>query len=119
MKLDHIVILLSDPDRCIGFYESLLPLLGFSKTRDHVFANAEGIHLDFRAADEPERGYHRYAPGLNHMGFTAAGRNAIERIGEAMAAAGFDVPAIQEFEDGSALFLKDHDGMRIEVGSYR
>jgi hypothetical protein len=36
-----------------------------------------------------------------------------------VADAGFEVPAIQEFPDGSALFLKDADGMRIEVGMYR
>lgn len=119
MKLDHIVILLSDVDRCLPFYEALLPLLGFSKTRDHVFANDEGIHLDFRSAAEPDRGYHRYAPGLNHMGFTARDRTQIERIGKAMLAAGFEVPEIQEFEDGSALFLKDNDGMRIEIGVCR
>jgi hypothetical protein len=33
----------------------------------------------------------------------------------AMAEAGFEVPEIQEFPDGSALFLKDADGMRIEI----
>lgn len=119
MKLDHVVIFLSDLDKCLGFYEALLPTLGFSKTRDHVFANAEGIHLDLRAASEPEHGYHHYAPGLNHMGFAAIDRQQIERIGEEMAAAGFVVPEIQEFDDGSALFLKDRDGMRIEVGRYR
>ena len=119
MKLDHIVILLSDMNRCIGFYEALLPLLGFSRTRDHVFANDEGIHLDFRAAGDSDHGYNRHAPGLNHMGFTAQDRAQIERIGKAMMAAGFEVPEIQEFADGSAIFFKDHDGMRIEVGAYR
>lgn len=116
MKLDHIVLFLSELDRCVSFYDALLPLLGFRKLRDHVFVNTEAVHFDLRQASEPERGYHRFAPGLNHLAFTAESREHIERIGGAMAAAGFDVPAIQEFPDGSALFLKDLDGIRIELG---
>jgi len=33
-----------------------------------------------------------------------------------MAAARLEVPAIQEFSGGSALFLRDADGMRVELG---
>jgi hypothetical protein len=35
-----------------------------------------------------------------------------------MQEAGFEVPDIQDFGKGSALFFKDPDGMRIEVASY-
>ena len=86
--------------------------------RDHVFGNAEEVYLDLRQADNPEHRYDRYAPGLNHMGFTAPDRKAIEAVQKAMAEAGFEVAEIQEFGDGSALFLKDREGMRIEVASY-
>lgn len=118
MKLDHIVLFLSDLDRCVPFYDRLMPMLGFEKIRDHVFVNAEAVHFDLRQASEPEHGYHRYAPGLNHLAFTADSREQIDATAEAMAAAGFSVPAIQEFPDGSALFLRDLDGMRIELGVY-
>jgi catechol 2,3-dioxygenase-like lactoylglutathione lyase family enzyme len=118
MKLDHIVILLSDVQANIPFYEALLPLLGLRKTRDHVFVNEDGTHLDFRPAEEPEHGYRRYAPGLNHLSFSAPDRATLERIRQAMAGAGFDVPEIQTFPDGDAIFFKDADGMRVEVGVY-
>lgn len=118
MKLDHIVLFLSDLDRCLPFYDRLLPLLGFEKLRDHVFANAEAIHFDLRLSTEPEHGYHRYAPGLNHLAFTADSLEQIVETGEVMAAAGFEVPEIQKFSDGHALFLRDADGMRIELGVY-
>lgn len=118
MKLDHIVLYLSDLDRCLPFYDLLLPLLGFEKSRDHVFVNAEAIHFDLRQASEPERGYHRYAPGLNHLAFIADSREQIDETATAMAAAGFDVPAFQQFSDGEALFLRDFDGMRVELGVY-
>ena len=41
------------------------------------------------------------------------------KVEVAMADDGFEVPEIQEFPDGSALFLKDADGMRIEILSYK
>ena len=118
MKLDHMVILLSDLSECVLFYDALLPLLGFEKLREHVFANEEGIHLDFRSANETDPGYRRFAPGLNHLGFTAPDRQTLAKLQSTMSEAGFDVPEIQSFDDGSAIFFKDHDGMRIEVGVY-
>lgn len=65
MKLDHIVILLSDLDQGISSYDRLLPAIGFEKVSDHVFRNADGFYLDRRRATEPERGYQRHAPGMN------------------------------------------------------
>ena len=119
MKLDHIVILLSDLEANLPFYETLLPRIGFTRSRDHVFGNADGVFLDFKQAARPDHGYERYAPGLNHMGFTTPDRGAVEAVQLAMAEAGFEAPEIQEFPDGSALFLKDADGMRIEILSYK
>ncbi|MEO0424056.1 MAG: VOC family protein [Pseudomonadota bacterium] len=118
MTLDHMVVLLSDLEHGIGFYDRLLPAIGFEKLRAHVFRNGDGFHLDFRPAKEPERGYHRYAPGLNHLGFTAQNREEIERVAQWMVDGGFEVPAIQAFDDGSAIFFRDADGMRVEIGAY-
>jgi lactoylglutathione lyase len=118
MKMDHVVIYLSDLVASIGFYDTLLPLIGFQKDRDHVFGNSDGNYLDFRQATMPDHRYERFAPGLNHIGFAADSRDTVVAIKESMRDAGFDVAAIQEFPDGSALFLKDADGMRIEIGSY-
>lgn len=119
MKLDHIVILLSNLGANLPFYETLLPMIGFSKDRDHVFGNRDGIFLDFKQATEPNHCYQRHAPGLNHIGFTAPDQDSLVAISQAMEAAGFEVPAIQEFPDGRAIFFKDADGMRIEVATYR
>lgn len=119
MKLDHIVLLVSRLEECLPFYDTLLPLIGFSKEREHAYVNSQGIYLDFREATEPEHEYRRYGPGLNHIGFTAASRTELTSIGRVMGAAGFTVPEIQEFEDSSALFLLDSDGMRIELSCYK
>jgi lactoylglutathione lyase len=116
MKLDHIVLLASDLPRSVGFYETLLPMLGFRKTADHVFGNAEEIYFDIRQAENPDHSYQRYAPGLNHIGFTAPDRDAISKVQDVMKNAGYEVPDVQNFGEGIALFLKDPDGMRIELG---
>ena len=116
MKLDHIVLLVSDLPKSVSFYEKLLPMLGFRKTADHVFGNAEEVYLDIRQAENLDQSYERYAPGLNHIGFTAPSRDAISEVQDVIRDAGYEVPDVQSFGEGVALFLKDPDGMRIEIG---
>ncbi|TQV72338.1 glyoxalase [Aliikangiella marina] len=118
MKLDHLVILLTDLKANIDFYDALLPLIGFEKTRDNVFVNREGIYLDFRQADEPNHEYRRYAPGLNHLGFTCENKAALIQVKEKLTEAGFHSPEIQVFPDGEAIFFKDKEGMRVELAYY-
>jgi len=118
VTLDHIVVLVSELERSLPYYETLLPLIGFSKRREHVFGNAEGLSIDIRQAPEPGHAYRRLAPGLNHLGFRARDREALSEVALAMGEAGFEVPRIQAFEDGYALFFKDPDGMRLELSCY-
>lgn len=116
MKLDHISIMLSKLPEQIPFYQTLLPMLGFEETKPYQFKNQDQMILDFRQAQEPERGYYRYAPGLNHLGFNAPSVDAVHDIRHNMLEAGFDAPQVQEFDNGIAIFMKDDDGMRIEIG---
>ena len=118
MKLDHIVLLVGSLERSLPYYETLLPLIGFEKSRDHVWGNGEGVFFDFKEATEPGEGYRRYGIGLNHLGFTAATREAVEAVANAMRAGGFEVPGIQRLGDSYALFMKDPDGMRFEITFY-
>ena len=117
LKLDHIVILVRSLDASLPWYSALLGLLGFEKTREHVWWNGE-IALDVKEARPETNGYERFRPGLNHLGFTAAGEGELDRIREAMAAAGFEVPDKQKFGADIATFFKDPDGMRLEVTVY-
>ncbi len=118
MKLDHIVLLLGDLTASLPYYETLLPLLGFTKTREHVWGNEDGTYLDFKQASEPGDGYRRFGVGLNHIGFTAPSRDALDEIASKMKAAGFEVPEFQTFGNDTALFMKDQDGIRFEITSY-
>ena len=117
MKLDHIVILVRSLDRSLPWYAALLGLLGFEKTRDHVWYNGD-LAIDLKQAEPGTPDYQRYAPGLNHLGFTAAEDSALDRVRDGMATQGFEVPAKQQSGKETATFFKDPDGMRVEVTVY-
>jgi lactoylglutathione lyase len=118
MKLDHLVIMVRSLDASLGWYTTLLGLLGFTKSRDHVWTNEDGVAIDLKQAKADTGDYGRYAPGLNHLGFTAPDDAALNAVRDGMAAAAFDVPELQNFGDERATFFKDPDGMRIEVTVY-
>jgi catechol 2,3-dioxygenase-like lactoylglutathione lyase family enzyme len=118
LKLDHIVLLVGSLEKSLPYYEALLPLLGFEKSREHVWGNADGVYLDFKEAEAGLPGYERYGVGLNHMGFTAPDIASLEHVRDTMAAAGFEVPDVQGFGGTRALFMKDPDGIRFEVTVY-
>ena len=118
MKLDHIVLLVGSLERSLPYYEALLSAIGFEKSRDHVWGNGDGLYFDFKEATEPGEGYRRYGVGLNHLGFTAPTRDAVDGIAAAMKAAGFEVPETQSLGPAYALFMKDRDGIRFEITFY-
>ena len=113
--VDHAAILVSSLERSMPYYRALLPLLGFAETPDGLWSNDAGFSLKFGEADPDSRAYDRHGPGLNHLGFSAASREAVLAVASGMAAAGFDVPEIQPFGGSAALFMKDPDGLRFEV----
>ena len=118
MKLDHIVINASDLEASLPWYEVLLPLIGFSKSRDHVFGNDDGLFIYLRQASESHHTYQRFGPGINHFGVVAENVDRIQSVRDAMIGAGFDAPELQTFPDGKAVFFADADGFRIEIGCY-
>jgi catechol 2,3-dioxygenase-like lactoylglutathione lyase family enzyme len=117
LKLDHIVILVRSLDGSLPWYSALLGLLGFEKTRDHVWWNGE-FAFDLKEAQPETRGYERFGPGLNHLGFTAAGEVELDRVRDGMIAAGFEVPDKQKFGADIATFFRDPDRRRVEDTVY-
>ena len=113
--VDHAAILVSSLERSMPYYRALLPLLGFSETPDGLWSNGAGFSLKFDEADPKARPYDRHGAGLNHLGFTAADREAVLRVARGMAAAGFEVPDIQPFGKAAALFMKDPEIGRAHV----
>jgi catechol-2,3-dioxygenase len=118
MQIDHLTLLVSSLQRSMPYYESLLPLLGFVKKRDHVWSNSRGLFLQFNQAASGTRPYERHGAGVNHIGFSAETPQHVHAVRESMQLAGFEVPEIQHISGAVALFMKDPDGIRFEVTAY-
>jgi catechol 2,3-dioxygenase-like lactoylglutathione lyase family enzyme len=118
MKFDHAVLLASDLTASLAWYDAVLGAIGFRKTRDHVWINGDDQAIELRQAADPEHGYRRHGVGLNHIAFTAPSLAVLEDVAAKVRAAGYEVADIQSFDRDRALFLKDRDGMRIELTAY-
>lgn len=118
MKIDHITLLVSSLELSMPYYEQLLPLLGFSKKKNHVWTDGEGFFFQFLQAKAGTSAYERYGAGMNHLGFSASSPEQVYGVRAAMAAAGFEVPEVQNLGGAIALFMKDPDGVRFEVTYY-
>ena len=115
--LDHIVIYAADTTASGRFYARLLGMLGFEKRRNHVFAR-DGLFIDIRAALHDSPPQSRGQRGVDHIGFKAATRGAVDQVHASLHEAGFEGRLIT-FENGDyALFLPDPDGVRIEITCY-
>ena len=115
--LDHIVLLASDLSESVRWYDAFTPLLGFNKTREHIYLHTDGWAVDLRPAGEGGAPYGRYNAGLNHIGLRVSNAEVVLAVREAFAAKGFPVPEPRVF-DGveTVVFFADPDGVRWEVG---
>jgi catechol 2,3-dioxygenase-like lactoylglutathione lyase family enzyme len=118
LKIDHVTLLVSSLETSLPYYETLLDVLGFTRTKPHIWTDGEGFFFQFAEAKPETRPYERYGAGMNHIGFSAPDPETVHRVRDTMAAAGFDVPELQHFGGATALFMKDADGIRFEVTYY-
>ena len=115
MKLDHITLAVSSLEQSMPYYETLLALVGFSKLKNHVWFDGEGLYFQFRQANAGTSAYERHGAGMNHLGFGASTPGQVHAIRQSMMEAGFAMPDIQELSGAVALFMKDPDGIRFEI----
>lgn len=115
LKIDHVTVLVRSLAASMPYYDALLPLLGFTKPKDHIWTDGDGFFFQFMQAKGNTSDYERYGPGMNHLGFSAPDVATVEMVREQMAEAGFEVPEIQHLRGATALFMKDPDGIRFEV----
>ena len=118
MKIDHITLIVSSLERSMPYYDHLLPLVGFSKKRDYVWADGDGFFLQFLQAKAGTTPYQRHGAGMNHLGLGASAPEQVYAIRDSMRAAGFEAPDVQDLDGAMALFMRDPDGLRFEITYY-
>lgn len=118
LKLDHITILVTSLDESMPYYDKLLSLVGMEKLREHIWTDGQGFFFQFMQAKDGTFPYERYGAGMNHLGFSAPTEAFVGRIQKEMKLAGFAAPEIQHIGGGTALFMKDLDGIRFEITYY-
>ena len=111
-----MVLLASDLAASVAHYDRLFPVLGFRKTRDHVWTNAQRVFIDLRQAKEPSRTYARHGAGLNHFGVRAASRAEVDARVAALRASGVAAPDPVTIDEAYVVFVPDPDGLRLEIG---
>ena len=118
LKIDHVTLMVSSLEQSMPYYEHLLPLVGFTKKRNHVWTDGDGFCFQFLQAKPGTTSYERYGGGMNHLGFGASAPEQVYAIRQAMQDAGFEVPEVQNLQGAIALFMKDPDGVRFEITYY-
>jgi glyoxylase I family protein len=129
--LSHLDLTITDPDRAIPFYDTVLPLLGYRRvfvepgtTAVACWSIADAEHSVFSIALERARGtgkrgtYNRYAPGLHHLAFHLDSRADVDQLYAQLVAVGItilDPPAEYSYTPGYyAMSCQDPDGLVLE-----
>jgi catechol 2,3-dioxygenase-like lactoylglutathione lyase family enzyme len=119
--IDHVGFEVSDLERSGRFYDAVFGALGGRRMLDSPQAVAYGINAPMVWIVVRGR---RPAAGYGHMALTASGKAAVDAAHEAGLAHGGqdDGPPGRRPQYGSryyAAYLRDPDGLRVEVVSRR
>jgi glyoxylase I family protein len=127
--IDHVYLTVRDLARSEAFYDRVMPVLGYRKTRStiaddaHVHSYNRHFGFSLRPARDGTANHDPYAPGLHHFCFRVIDERAVDRAAEELVAAGIDATRARYYPeyapDYYATFFTDPDGMRLEVTNFR
>ena len=130
-NISHIALTSSDLERSAAFYDKVFGFIGLKrvevpestqqamKTRLVAWVGA-GYSISIRPSkgEFAHRLHDRYAPGSNHMAFTAEDRSDVEKMYallKEMGATVLDAPAEYPYAPGYfAVYFTDPDGLKFE-----
>jgi catechol 2,3-dioxygenase-like lactoylglutathione lyase family enzyme len=84
LKIDHVTLMVSSFEQSMPYYEHLLPLVGFTRKRNHVWTDGDGFFFQFLQAKPGTAPYGRYGAGMNHLGFGASAPEQVYAIRQSM-----------------------------------
>ncbi len=127
--IDHVFVAVSDLRRSEGFYDHVMPVLGFRKGdgsiggAPHLFYYNRQFVYSLRPATEGARDHDPYAPGLHHLCFRVLDEAAVDRAARELREAGVEATEpryyLEYAPDYYATFFEDPDGIRLEVVNFR
>ena len=127
--IDHIFVAVSDLQRSEGFYDRVMPVLGFRKGEGaiggdpHLFYYNRQFVYALRPAREGALNHEPYAPGLHHLCFRVVDEAAVDRAARGLREAGVEATEPRYYPeyapDYYATFFEDPDGVRLEVMNFR
>lgn len=127
--IDHVYLTVRDLARSEAFYDRVMPILGYRKSRStiagdphvHFFNRHFGFSL--RPARDGTPAHYPYAPGLHHFCFRVNDQRAVDRAAAELAAAGVEATPARLYPeyapDYYATFFTDPDGVRLEITNFR
>ncbi len=127
--IDHIYITVSNLSRSEKFYDDVMSLLGFKKSKGpvggdphiHYFNRHYGFSI--RPARNLDNKFDSYSPGLHHFCFRVDNKNDVDLVAEGLLELKieFDQPKFypEYSPDYYAIFFVDPDGIRLEVTNFR
>ena len=127
--MDHVYVTVRDLGRSEGFYDRVMPVLGFRK-RQGVIGGDPHIHYynrqfgySLRPAREGAPGHDPYAPGLHHLCLRVVDEAAVDRAARELREVGVKATEPRYYPeyamDYYATFFEDPDGVRLEVMNFR
>ena len=127
--VDHVYVAVRDLGRSEVFYDGVMRLLGFRKGTTPI-AGERHLHYfnpatqyTIRPARPSSAAHDPYGPGLHHLCFRVADRDAVDAAADGLRALGVDCtpPAVyaEYAPDYYATFFADPDGIRLEIVAHR
>ncbi len=127
--IDHIYITVSNLEVSEKFYDDVMSLLGFVKSKGpiggdphiHYFNRHYGFSI--RPARNRDKKFDSYSPGLHHFCFRVNSVEDVDTVAEGLSSLDiqFDQPKFypEYAPDYYAIFFVDPDGIRLEVTNFR
>ena len=126
--IDHIYITVSDLERSTIFYDPLMEVLGFRKKKftlnndEHIQYFNRYFGYVIRPAHSNGR-YNSSAPGMHHFCLRVESKDDVQEAANRLAEKGIETSGAKLYpeyaHDYYAVFLKDPDGIEIEITNYR
>lgn len=118
--IDHVAITVSDLDASTAFYKRLFgfgpigSLEGEGLSR-RLFRLPSGTNIGLTQHERDVNGsFDPFTPGLDHIGFAVDGLDQLREWAAHVHAAGFENSGLVEADYGTALSVKDPDGVALE-----